>query len=385
MLLFIAKNIERYRDYQTYQLFMRLFFQKQVLTSICRAGCIFFTGCIFLAACGTAGSTREESSGIAESESELRGAAEGAAAVGANGATSDRPTFAATAIRIPGSDISFMMISIPGGEMELGGGSFESESLPAVSVVVSPFLIAETETTYDAFAIFRYRDRDTDSTSVDGVMLPVDAVARPSTPYEDPSHGMDGAGFPAVGITQWSALQYARWLSKKTGRFFRLPTEAEWEYACLAGKSAAANDLSSRAWYGANSEDRLHMVGNLRADNAGLSDMLGNVAEWTLDQYDENYYSDLAASVTDVVDPWREPSKLHPRTVRGGSYASDASDLTCKKREESSMRWKRRDPQIPKSFWWNTDSPFVGFRLVAPINPPSEEEQAAFWGLVLGE
>ena len=299
-----------------------------------------------------------------------------------------------TKIRIPGSDVSFTMIPIAGGQGVLGGELSDSAHQPGVPVEISSFWIAETETSYDAFALFRFRDRDSDSTNVDGKKLEVDAVARPSTPYEDPSHGMDGAGFPVVGITQWSALQYARWLSEKTGWFLRLPTEAEWEYACLAGNefgNSSATDgsdlksrLSTTAWFSENSEDHLHMIGTRDRDASGLLDILGNVAEWTLDQYDENFYKDLSASGSAVVDPWREPSKLHPRTVRGGSYQSDVADLSCKQREESSMRWKRRDPQIPKSFWWNTDSPFVGFRLIAPVDPPSAEEQAAFWGLVLG-
>jgi len=287
------------------------------------------------------------------------------------------------------------MIPLQGGEFTLGYSDVDEsgadDEKPVVRVRISPFFMAATEVTYEAFAIFRFKDRDSDSTNVAGKTLPVDAVARPSTPYEDPSFGMGGSGYPAVGMTQWSALQYARWMSDKTGTFFRLPTEAEWEYACLSGAADGSplgiseTEIEEHVWFAGNSENRIQLVAAKRPSSAGLFDMNGNVAEWTLDQYDEFFYRSLSEGNRPIVDPWRMPEKLHPRTVRGGYYSSDLEELRCARRVESNMRWKRRDPQIPKSFWWNTDSPFVGFRLVAPLHPPSTEEQSVFWSLVLGE
>jgi formylglycine-generating enzyme required for sulfatase activity len=298
-------------------------------------------------------------------------------------------------VRIPGSSVIFRMVPMPGGEMMLGSSVSEvghqADEGPTVRVRVSPFWIQDTELSFDAYALFRFAEKDTDSTSVDGKRLPVDAVARPSTPYEDPSFGMDGPGYPAVGMTQWGALQFARWLSEKTGRFFRLPTEAEWEYACLGGDDSqppfgiSSETVDSYAWYEKNASNHLNTIATRRPNAAGIYDMNGNVAEWTLDQYEEGYYRSLSDSVRMPVDPWRVPERLHPRTVRGGNFTSSAEELRCARREESSMRWKRRDPQIPKSFWWNTDSPFVGFRLVIPANPPTPDEQESFWRLVLGE
>jgi formylglycine-generating enzyme required for sulfatase activity len=110
--------------------------------------------------------------------------------------------------------------------------------------------------------------------------------------------------------------------------------------------------------------------------------MHGNVAEWTLDQYNPGFYEEIAAG---AADPWFRPTRLHPRTVRGGAFDDDPEALRCANRLPSSMTWKRRDPQIPKSFWWNTDSPFVGFRLASPVEQPSPEEQAEFWRINLGE
>jgi len=294
-------------------------------------------------------------------------------------------------VHIPGSDYSFRMVPIQAGRVSIGSDDqterMSDDESPAVVVDIDPFYIGETEVTEALFAIFRFKERDSDSTSVAGKQVPVDAVARPSTPYEDPAHGMGGDGYPAVGMTQWGTLQFARWLSEKTGIFFRLPTEAEWEAACLAGSEDAAimSQVGDRAWFVGNSDEALRPVATKTPDAAGLYDMLGNAAEWTLDQYDAAFYDSLAARTGTPRNPWREPERLHPRTVRGGSFTSDASELRCAAREESSLRWKRRDPQIPKSFWWNTDSPFVGFRLVAPVTPPAPDEQEAFWRLVLGE
>ncbi|GMQ81318.1 MAG: formylglycine-generating enzyme family protein [Rhodothermia bacterium] len=294
-----------------------------------------------------------------------------------------------TRYRIPGSAISFEMIAVSGGEFKLGSpdstdGADEDE-IPQVDVTVDTFQIGRYEVTHDEYVLFRYAGRDSDSTAVEGRRMDVDAIARPSTPYEDPAHGMSGPGFPAVGMTQWGALHYAKWLSEKTGEFFRLPTETEWELACKAGGNGDLDEsaLQEVSWYKSNSGAELKKVGTRTADALGIHDMLGNAAEWTLDQYDKSFYTSIES--TEGLNPWRRPDRLHPRTVRGGAYNDGSSEVRCTARMESNLNWKRRDPQIPKSFWWNTDSPFVGFRLVRPLNQPSADEQAAFWQLVLRE
>jgi hypothetical protein len=103
-----------------------------------------------------------------------------------------------------------------------------------------------------------------------------------------------------------------------------------------------------------------------------------------LDQYKKDAYKIISSEMSGEVNPWIKPTKLHPRTVRGGSWDDKPKYHRCACRIRSSSSWKERDPQIPKSFWWNTDSPFVGFRVVSPAVQPSPEEQAAFWELVLG-
>lgn len=293
---------------------------------------------------------------------------------------------------IPGTEVSFSLVGLPGGTFTIGSSEEEvgrdEDEGPQRMVTVQPFWIGMHEVTYDEFAIFRYRDRDSAEGGGD-VRFDPDIVARPSPPYEDPAHGMGNQDFPAVGVTQWGALQYARWLSEKTGHFYRLPTEAEWEYACRAGTETAygfgddPGSLDSVAWHYGNSDETFHQVGEKSPNPFGLYDMHGNVAEWTLDEYVADAYA--ALSEEPAQDPWAEPMRLHPRTVRGGAYDDDPEALRCAARLESTLNWKRRDPQIPKSMWWNTDSPFVGFRLVRPVSEPSQEEIALFWSIVLGE
>ena len=303
----------------------------------------------------------------------------------------------ADTVYVPGSDISFRLRRVPAGSFLFGSPPDEpgrrGDEGPQVRVEMSSFWIMEHEVTAEAFSAFRYRERDSDSTFAN-VPYDADAVSRPSPPYEDPYHGMADEEHPATGMTQFSAVHYARWLSDKTGQFYRLPTEAEWEYACRGGTNRAfgvTDDpaaIGDYAWYVDNSGETTHAVGEKPANPWGLHDMNGNVSEWTLGQYSVNFHEMLAAEAesTGVVrDPWDMPDRPRPRTVKGGAFDDDPAALRCAARLRSSNDWKRRDPQLPKSRWWNTDSPFLGFRLVRPVDPPSAEEQAAFWRLNLGE
>ncbi|MBX2817712.1 MAG: formylglycine-generating enzyme family protein [Saprospiraceae bacterium] len=280
--------------------------------------------------------------------------------------------------------VELPMVQIPAGKHLLGAAKTKvQDEQPQVEVMIDAFWMCAIETTHDAFMVFRDPTIDLDKAG----QPRMDGISRPSAPYEDPSHGMGKFGFPAVGMTQFSALQFCKWLSDKTGTFYRLPTEAEWEYACNAGTDTRyffgkkKKALSKYAWFARNSNEAFHEVAQLMPNPWGLYDMYGNVSEWTLDQYQADYYAGLAAG---EANPWREPTALHPRTVRGGSYQDDYDELRTAAREESDLDWKKRDPQIPKSFWWNTDSPFVGFRIVSPVDQPSAEEQATFWAQVLG-
>ncbi len=280
-------------------------------------------------------------------------------------------------VTIPGAEVSFPVVYLPGGTvtLEVDGQSKE--------VQVDPFWMGVHEVTWEAFTFFKDRDKDSDASNWQEDTYSADAFTRPSPPYTDITFGMGSQGaLPAVSMTQQSAMFYCLWVYMKTGEFFRLPTEAEWTYACLAGSGGALpegvkpeENMEEYAWYYGNSEERYHEVGRKKPNPWGLHDMLGNVSEWTLDQYDVM----PETLVKEDVNPWAKPAKRYGRTVKGGSFDDEAGDCNCQRRIKSSIQWQKRDPQVPKSLWWNTDSPFVGFRMVKPAKPMTPEEIQAFF------
>ena len=151
-----------------------------------------------------------------------------------------------------------------------------------------PFWMQAHEVTWDEYRLFMFATQGGEIAHKDEL---VDAVSRPTKPYVEMSFGMGIDGFPAISMTQHAANKYAEWLSARTGEFYRLPTEAEWEYACRAGTTTEfhfgddASQLGDYAWYAANSEGKYQKVGTKKPNAWGLYDMLGNVMEWTLDQY----------------------------------------------------------------------------------------------------
>jgi formylglycine-generating enzyme required for sulfatase activity len=189
-------------------------------------------------------------------------------------------------------------------------------------------------------------------------------------------------GFPANSMSHHTAMMYCHWLYKKTGVFYRLPTEAEWEYACRAGSETAwffggdSKLLGEYAWFAGNSSKKYQKVGQKKPNAWGLYDILGNVSEWTLDQYTPDYFSKLAANASNPNIP---PANKYPKSVRGGGYTEDAMQMRSAGRMKSEPAWNKRDPQIPKSKWWLTDGMSVGFRVVSPLKQPTQEEAEAFY------
>jgi formylglycine-generating enzyme required for sulfatase activity len=115
-----------------------------------------------------------------------------------------------------------------------------------------------------------------------------------------------------------------------------------------------SNDPAALKEYGFfkdNSGGKFHKVGQLKPNAWGLYDMLGNLSEWTLDQYDAGQYEKLADNAKNPLTP---PGPRYPRVVRGGSYLEDAKESRCANRISSLADWNKRDPQIPKSRWWLT-------------------------------
>ena len=278
---------------------------------------------------------------------------------------------------------------IPGGNFTMGSPKFEvghfGDEGPQHQVRVDGFWMGQFEITWDLYNLFVSREIDSKQvpkTSDSEVQIEADAVSGATTPYVEMSFGMGTDNFPAICMTQLAAVKFCEWLSAMTGHFYRLPTEAEWEYACRAGTETAysfgedSSQLTDYAWYEENSQDKYQKVGTKKPNPWGLYDMHGNVAEWTLDQYVPSVYGKRTAGVT---NPLVVGEKVYPKAVRGGSWMDAPKRLRSAARRPSSKQWKKRDPQIPKSKWWHTDAPFVGFRVVRPLKTPSTEEQKKYW------
>ncbi len=295
--------------------------------------------------------------------------------------------------RVPGMDAMFRLVPIPGGTFTMGSPKDETDRKgtegPRVQVAVDPFWMGVHEVTWDEYHVFMYR-RDIDLRSKTESPPEVqdawaDAVSRPTPPYVPMDFEMGVSGYPAICMTQFAAKQYTKWVSMKTGRFYRLPTEAEWEYACRAGTDTAysfgaeAAGLEEAGWYFDNADDQYQPVGKKKPNAWGLHDMHGNVAEWVLDAYDADWYKALARKQQPVRNPINWPTRLYPRVVRGGSWDDDPDRLRSAARRASKKSWKVQAPQLPERIWYHTDATFVGFRLVRPLVEPSSEEMARYW------
>ncbi len=302
------------------------------------------------------------------------------------------------------------LIPIPGGSYKIGSPNTEpnhqSDESPITKITIEPFWMAKLETTWNLYRPFmengaaRNKDgtlnRDSNLTTSEAPVMKVgetlvDTVTQPTPPYV-PMHFSMGDGyskdFPAVGITYHAANKFCEWLSAQTGHFYRLPTEAEWEYACRAGTTTAYSfgdditQLDDYAWFAENSEFQYQKVGTRKPNPWGLHDMHGNVAELTLDQY----LPDAYAAISDKsVNPWNPPTTRHPTVFRGGHWDAEAEMLRSAKRDQTSTDLKIQDPQIPKSIWYYTDAPWLGFRIVRPLKTPSIEEMHKAWNQGPGE
>lgn len=315
----------------------------------------------------------------------------GAALLAAPPQAGDAPAAPAAAFesyarRIPGTAVQFEMVAIEGGSFSMGSPDGEAgrrpDEGPVRPVAVDSFWMGRFEVTWDEFDLW---SADLERSRREGEPSErdrqADAVTRPTPPYSDMTFGMGRSGYPAVCMTQHAAKTYCQWLSRKTGEFYRLPTEAEWEYACRAGTATAYSfgddpaALGEYAWFRANSGRKYRKAGQLKPNPWGLHDMHGNVAEWCLDAYAEEGYAGVEDGARNPVSLLFEP---YPHVVRGGSFRHGPRDLRSAARIGSSERWKMRDPQIPQSVWYHTDAQFVGFRLVRPLREPSQEERARF-------
>jgi formylglycine-generating enzyme required for sulfatase activity len=251
---------------------------------------------------------------------------------------------------VDSTPFSKQMVSAPKGTVYDRSTEGDYDETPVHKVTLThPFYIDETEVTVEQFRQFR--------------------PGFQSDPHFAPY---------AAGVSWNDATAFCAWLSHKEGKPYRLPTEAEWEYACRAGTTTDfyfgddASRLGDYAWYAANSGGKYQKVGTKKPNAWGLYDMLGNVMEWTLDQY-APYPS------APQVNPWVKATQPYPNAVRGGSWNDPPEMLRCAARVASDASWKQQDPQLPKSIWYLTDAQWLGFRLVRPTQVPTVDEMYRYW------
>jgi formylglycine-generating enzyme len=312
----------------------------------------------------------------------------------------DRGYMVPYAVKIPGTDAAFWMEPIPAGQFKMGSPASEAGrddiEGPQVSYTVNAFWMARHEVTqgqfrhymkmYSVFKNFKYKKYtavkdENDVTEVDAVSAPT-VIYEPEFIFEYGEH----VDMPIITVTLYAAKQYSKWMSLITESEFRLPTEAEWEYACRAGTTTAyhfGNDpkqLGDYAWFAENSYDAgWRKVGLKKPNPWGLYDMYGNVAEWTHDHC-VNYST--ADFMRNAAQNWARTDKIDPRTVRGGSWEFAAEKCRSASRLPSDHdAWRDYDPELPQSPWWLCSDPArgVGLRLMRPLRPMSPLQRQEFW------
>ncbi|WP_262504991.1 SUMF1/EgtB/PvdO family nonheme iron enzyme [Saccharicrinis fermentans] len=295
--------------------------------------------------------------------------------------------------QIPGTSVSFDMVAIPGGEFIIGSPSKEkyrqNDEGPQRKVKVSPFFMGKIEVTWDEYlAFFNATAAEGRKETVQKIQQSkddVDAISGATPPWGAPDQGWGKGKRPAITMSHHAALTYCKWLSQVSGKKYRLPTEAEWEYAARGGTSTpyffdgVPSDYSKKGiWnkifgidtaiiasyviFDANSDGKTQEPSRVAANPFGLKNMIGNVHEFCSDYYHPQTYTQYTKETT--IDP-QGPSKGREHVIRGGSFKSDASELRSAARGfTETRRWLQTDPQMPKSIWWYSDCIDVGFRVV---------------------
>ena len=297
---------------------------------------------------------------------------------------------------VPGTAASIRMIAVPGGEFLMGSPENEpfrnSDEGPQKKVKISDFFMGEVEVTWDQFWAF-YSETMSEGRTPPAVIYAnnsredIDAVSGPTPPFGLPDQGWGMGNRPAITMTHYSAQTFCQWLSLKTGRKYRLPTEAEWEYAARGGTDTPyffegnpkklsnegflknifkpdTTGIYSHTVYANNSGNKTKMPEDVKANPFGLKNMLGNVMEYCEDWYSEKAY-DLIKDGD--LDP-KGPKGGTEHVVRGGYYNSDAAELRSAARSHTEHdKWLRTDPQNPKSIWWYSDVKGIGFRVVCEV------------------
>lgn len=296
--------------------------------------------------------------------------------------------------KIPGTNVSFDMVAVPGGTFRMGSPKDEPlrdiDEGPVFKAKVSGFWMGKVEVSWDEYLAFFKATSSQGRKEAMDVDEEVDGITGPTPPWGAPDQGWGKGSRPAITMSWYAANTYCRWLSLVTGKKYRLPTEAEWEYACRAGNdgpypfegspkdytskgifkkifSPDTTVINSYVAYEQNSNRMTKSPDEIKANAFGLKNMPGNVAEFCQDYYDPDIYEVYKKNEV-VVNPMG-PKQGREHVIRGGSFKSDAKDVRCAARDYTKTKaWLMTDPQMPKSIWWYSDVVEVGFRVVCEVD-----------------
>lgn len=250
-------------------------------------------------------------------------------------------------VDIPGTKLKFELVAVPGGKATVGSPDGKERALE-----LKPFKLGARELSWAEFNAFHTNPKD------------IDAVTRPT--HADSYFGDAGipkefleAKRPLTNVRWHSAVMYCEWLSRKTGAYYRLPTEAEWEHAARAGSDKPGpDDLNGVAWHKGNSDENTHPGGGKKANAFGLYDMIGNVWEYVLEP---------------VAPPEYGP------VLKGGCWSSAAKDLKFAARQAIPYAWFKEDDNKPRSVWWLTASEVsIGFRVACAADASDRKEREEY-------
>ncbi len=292
---------------------------------------------------------------------------------------------------IPGTTISFNMKAISGGSFKIGSPEKEqmrkADEGPQKEIKLSPFFMAEIEVTWDAYLAFysataaEGRSTDTEGSRTE---TDVDAISGPTPPYGQPDQNWGLGNRPAITMSYHSAETFCKWLTQVTGKTYRLPTEAEWEFAARGGTETpffiegnpkdfgekgfigkmfgkGSNEINNFIVFNSNSNLKTAEPENIEANPFGLKNMLGNTAEYCSDWYAEDAYQQLQDGTTNP----KGPASGDEHVIRGGSFKSEIGEVRSAARDfTKSTAWMKTDPQMPKSIWWLSDCNYISFRVI---------------------
>lgn len=282
---------------------------------------------------------------------------------------------------IPGCNIAFEMVPIPAGEIELKIPG----SIKKATVTIEPLWVAKYEVTWseyeqymNEYVHFRKVQNEQGQVAADATF-----VTAPTMLYSPDEVYIFSTTkeHPACTMTQFAARQYTKWLSLQLKERYRLPTEAEWLYACTEGDLTRKIDLKELPKLAVcESDDKGPNVVGTRKPNAwGLHDMLGNVSEWVIDGQPADQLRQTGKQTVFEAIQW--PSSRFGHWALGGNWSSRYDECSAQSKEVSNEDWWIKDPSFPLSSWWLCGAPWhgIGFRIVRPLNQGTAEEWAKYW------